>query len=56
MNLVLVLVVFTKKLRPVLGLAKDSTLRLLGSGLKFCKDDLNMAAINFSSLQNLKWL
>ena len=26
------------------------------SRLKFCKDDLNMAAINFSPLQNLKWL
>ena len=50
------LVVFTKNLRPVLGLAKGSTLRLVGSGLKFCKEDLNMAAINFSPLQNLKWL
>ena len=30
----------TKNLRPVLGLAKGSTLRLVGSGLKFCKDDL----------------
>ena len=27
-----------------------------GSGLKFCKEDLNMAAINVSPLQNLKWL
>ena len=53
---VLGLVVFTKNLRPVLGLAKGSTLRLVGSGLKFCKEDLNMAAINFSPLQNLKWL
>ena len=43
-------------LRLVLGLAKGSTLRLVGSGLKFCKEDLNMAAINFSPLQNLKWL
>ena len=31
---VLGLVVFTKNLRPVLGLAKGSTLRLVGSGLK----------------------
>ena len=53
---VLGLVVFTKNLRPVLGLAKGSTLRLVGSGLKFCKEDLNMATINFSPLQNLKWL
>ena len=53
---VLGLVVFTKKLRPVLGLAKGSTLRLVGSGLKFCKEDLNMAAINFTPPQNLKWL
>ena len=53
---VLGLVVFTKNLRPVLALAKGSTLRLVGSGLKFCKEDLNMAAINFSPLQNLKWL
>ena len=53
---VLGLVVFTKNLRPVLGLAKGSTLRLVGSGLKVCKEDLNMAAINFSPLQNLKWL
>ena len=53
---VLGLVVFTKNLRLVLGLAKGSTLRLVGSGLKFCKEDLNMAAINFSPLQNLKWL
>ena len=36
---VLGLVVFTKNLRPVLGLAKGSTLRLVGSGLKFCKED-----------------
>ena len=43
-------------LRLVLGLAKGSTLRLVGSGLKFCEEDLNMAAINFSPLQNLKWL
>ena len=34
----------------------DLTLSLEGSGLKFCKEDLNMAAINFSPLQNLKWL
>ena len=53
---VLGLVVFTKHLRLVLGLAKGSTFRLVGSGLKFCKEDLNMAAINFSPLQNLKWL
>ena len=53
---VLGLVVFTKNLRPVLGLAKGSTLRLVGSGLKFCKEDLNMAAKKFSPLQNLKWL
>ena len=32
------------------------TLSLEGSGLKFCKEHLNMAAINFSPLQNLKWL
>ena len=38
---VLGLVVFTKNLRLVLGLAKGSTLRLVGSGLKFCKEDLN---------------
>ena len=38
------------------GIHKGSTLRLVGSGLKFCKEDLNMAAINFSPLQNLKWL
>ena len=31
---VLGLVVFTKNLKPVLGLAKGSTLRLVGSGLK----------------------
>ena len=53
---VLILAVFTKKLRPVLGLNKGLTLRLVDSGLKFCKEDLNMAAINFSPLQNLKWL
>ena len=47
---VLGLVVFTKNLRPILGLAKSSTLRLVGSGLKFCKEDLNMAAVNFSPL------
>ena len=33
---VLSLVVFTKNLRLVLGLAKGSTLRLVSSGLKFC--------------------
>ena len=43
---VLGLVVFTKNLRRVLGLAKGSTLSLVGSGLKFCKEDLNMAVIN----------
>ena len=53
---VLGLVVFTKNLRLALGLAKGLTLRLVGSGLKFCKEDLNMAAINFPPLQNLKWL
>ena len=53
---VLGLMVFTKNLRAVLGLARGSTLRLVGSRLKFCKEDLNMAAINFSPLQNLKWL
>ena len=53
---VLGLAVFTKKLRPDLGLAKGSTLRLVGSGLKFCKEGLNMAALNFSPLQNLKWM
>ena len=55
-TLVLGLVVFTKNLRLVLGLAKGSTLRLVGSGLKFYKEDLNMAAINFSPLQNFKGL
>ena len=55
-SFVLGLVVFTKNLRPVLGLAKGSTLRLVGCGLKFCKEDRHMAAINFSPLQNLKWL
>ena len=55
-SFVLDLVVFTKNLRPILGLAKGSTLRLVDSGLKFCKEDLNIAAIDFSSLQNLKWL
>ena len=34
----------------------DLTFSLGGSGLKFYKEDLNMAAINFSPLQNLKWL
>ena len=53
---VLGLVVFRKNLRLILSLAKGSTLRLFGSGLKFCKEDLNMAALNFSPLQNLKWL
>ena len=51
---VLGLLVFIQNLTPVLGLAKDSTLRLVGSGLKFCKEDLNMSAINFSPLQNFK--
>ena len=37
-------------------LSVDLTLSLGGSGLKFCKEDLNMAAINFSPLQSLKWL
>ena len=55
-HFILGLVVFTKNLRLVLGLAKGSTLGLVSSGLKFCKEDLNMAAINFSPLQNLKWL
>ena len=53
---VLGLVVFTKNIRPVLGFAKGSTLRLVRSGLKFFKKGLNMAAINFSLLQNFKWL
>ena len=47
-----VLVALTKKLRLVLGLNKG--LRLVCSGLKFCKEDLNMAAISFSPLHNLK--
>ena len=34
----------------------DLTLSLGGSGLNVCKEDLNMAATNFSPLQNLKWL
>ena len=34
----------------------DFTLSLGGSGHKFCKEDLNMAAINISPLQNLKRL
>ena len=34
----------------------DLDLSLGGSGLKFCKEDLNMAAINFFPLQNLKGL
>ena len=34
----------------------DLTLSLGGSGLKFCEEDLNMASINFSPLQNLKLL
>ena len=34
----------------------DLTLSLVGSGLKFCKEHLNIATINFSPLQNLKWL
>ena len=50
---VLGLVVFTKNLRLVVALAKGSTSILVGSGLK---EDLNMAAINFFPLQNLKWL
>ena len=53
---ILGLVVFTKNLRVVLGLAKGSTLRLVGSGLKFCKEDLNVATIKVSPPQNLKWL
>ena len=46
---------FTKGLS---GFAKsvDLDLSLGGSGLKFCKEDLNMAAINFSPLENLKGL
>ena len=40
---VLRFVAFTKNLRLVLGLAKGSTLRLVSSWLKFCKEDLNMA-------------
>ena len=34
----------------------DLTLSLGGSGLNFFKEDLNMATINFSPLQNFKWL
>ena len=34
----------------------DLTLSLGGSGLKFCEEDLTMAVINFSHLQNLKIL
>ena len=49
LTFVLGLVVFTKILRLILGLAKGSTLRLVGSGLKFYKEDLNMAGI-FSPL------
>ena len=49
--MVLDLVDFTKQLAK----SVDLTLSLGGSGLKFCFEDLNMAAINFSPLQNLKW-
>ena len=53
--MVLDLVDFTKQLK-VHEIAKsaDLTLSVVGSGLKFCKEDLNMADINFSPLQNLK--
>ena len=34
----------------------DLDLSLGGNGLKFGKEDLNMAAINFSALQHLKGL
>ena len=38
--------IFTKNLRLVLGLAKGSTLRLVGSGLKCCKDlDLDLFVV-----------
>ena len=40
MTFVLDLAVFTKNLRPVLGLNKGLTLRLVGSGLKFLKRGL----------------
>ena len=45
-----------KEFKTGLRLSQGSTLILVGSGLKFSKEDLNMAAINFSPLQNLKWL
>ena len=47
------LVNFTKGLSPGFAKSVDLDLSLGGSGLKFCKEDLNMAAINFSPLQNL---
>ena len=49
--------VFMKGLSQGLGLKlKGSALRLVSSGLKFFKEDLNMATINFPPLQKLKWL
>ena len=46
----------TKQLVHEIAKSVDLTLSLGGSGLKFCKEDLNMAAINFFPFQNLKWL
>ena len=54
--MVLDLADFPKQLSPEIAKSVDLNLSLGGSGLKFCKEDLNMAAINFSPLQNLKWL
>ena len=45
-----------KEFKTGLRLSQGLNFKLVGSGLKFCQEDLNMAAINFSSLQNLKWL
>ena len=53
--MVLDLVDFTKQLSPW-NCGVDLTLSRGGSRLKFCKEDLNMAAIKFFPLQNLKWL
>ena len=54
--MVLDLADFTKQLSREIAKSVDLTLSLGGSGLKFCNEYLNMAAINFSPLQNLKWL
>ena len=56
-SMVLDLADFIKPLK-VHEIAKsvDLTLSLEGSGLKFCKEDLNIPTINFYPLQNLKWL